>query len=99
MPSRDDAWKLLCEYTTSESLRKHMLAVEACVRAYAREAGADEELWELQLFSTTSTTNAGPTKPTLQTMSIPPKVQGYYGSSAIRNRSFAQSCHTPVIPA
>ncbi len=45
MPSRDDAWKLLCEYTTSESLRKHMLAVEACVRAYAREAGADEELW------------------------------------------------------
>lgn len=45
MPSRDDAWKLLCEYTTSESLRKHMLAVEACVRAYARKAGADEELW------------------------------------------------------
>ncbi|MGB2626733.1 MAG: HDIG domain-containing metalloprotein [Candidatus Acidiferrum sp.] len=45
MPSRDDAWKLLCEYTASESLRKHMLAVEACVRAYARESGADEELW------------------------------------------------------
>jgi putative nucleotidyltransferase with HDIG domain len=45
MPSRDDAWKLLCEYTASESLRKHMLAVEACVRAYARKAGADEELW------------------------------------------------------
>ena len=32
MPSREDAWKLLCEYTASESLRKHMLAVEACVR-------------------------------------------------------------------
>lgn len=45
MPSRDDAWKLLCEYTSSESLRKHMLAVEACVRAYARKEGADEELW------------------------------------------------------
>ena len=47
MPTRDDAWKLLCEYTQSESLRKHMLAVEACVRAYARKNDADEELWGL----------------------------------------------------
>lgn len=45
MPTRDDAWKLLCEYTQSESLRKHMLAVEACVRAYARKQDQDEELW------------------------------------------------------
>jgi putative nucleotidyltransferase with HDIG domain len=45
MPTRDEAWKLLCEYTQSESLRKHMLAVETCVRAYARKNGADEELW------------------------------------------------------
>jgi putative nucleotidyltransferase with HDIG domain len=45
MPTRDDAWNLLCEYTQSESLRKHMLAVETCVRAYARKNGADEELW------------------------------------------------------
>lgn len=45
LPSREDAWKLLCEYTQSESLRKHALAVEACVRAYARRNGADEELW------------------------------------------------------
>ena len=47
MPSRDDAWKLLCEYTQSESLRKHMLAVETCVRAYARKNSADEETWGL----------------------------------------------------
>jgi len=47
MPTRDDAWKLLCEFTVSESLRKHMLAVESCVRAYARKQGADEELWGL----------------------------------------------------
>jgi putative nucleotidyltransferase with HDIG domain len=46
-PSRDDAWKLLCEYTPSESLRKHMLAVETCVRAYARKNAADEQLWGL----------------------------------------------------
>ena len=44
MPTHEDAWKLLCEYTASESLRKHMLAVEACVRAYARKAGANEEI-------------------------------------------------------
>jgi len=47
MPSRNDAWVLLCEYTQNESLRKHALAVESCVRAYARKFGADEELWGL----------------------------------------------------
>jgi putative nucleotidyltransferase with HDIG domain len=45
--SREDAWNLLCEFTQSESLRKHALAVEACVRAYARKNGADENLWSL----------------------------------------------------
>ncbi len=45
MPDREQAWKLLCEYTQSESLRKHAVAVEACVLAYARKFGADEELW------------------------------------------------------
>jgi putative nucleotidyltransferase with HDIG domain len=47
LPNRNDAWQLLCEYTQSESLRKHMLAVEVCVRAYARKNGADEDLWGL----------------------------------------------------
>jgi len=41
----DEHWRLLTEFTHSESLRKHALAVEACMRAYARKAGADEELW------------------------------------------------------
>lgn len=45
MASREEAWNLLCEHTQSESLRKHALAVEACVRAYARKLGGDEELW------------------------------------------------------
>jgi putative nucleotidyltransferase with HDIG domain len=43
--SRDAAWQLLTEYTASESLRKHALAVEAGVRAYARKFGEDEEAW------------------------------------------------------
>jgi putative nucleotidyltransferase with HDIG domain len=45
VPTRQEAWNLVCEYTQSESLRKHMLAVETCVRAYARKSGADEETW------------------------------------------------------
>lgn len=45
MNERQTAWGLLTEYTQSESLRKHALAVEACLRAYARRAGADETLW------------------------------------------------------
>jgi len=47
MPGRDAAWDLLCEFTASDSLRKHALAVEACVRAYARKFGDEEELWGL----------------------------------------------------
>ena len=43
--SRDDAWALVTEYTQSESLRKHMLAVEAAVRGYARLWGEDEAAW------------------------------------------------------
>ena len=43
--SRPDAWSLFCEWTESASLRKHVLAVEAAMRAYARRFGEDEELW------------------------------------------------------
>jgi putative nucleotidyltransferase with HDIG domain len=44
-PTRDQAWATLSEYTKSEALRRHALAVEAAVRAYARKFGEDEELW------------------------------------------------------
>jgi putative nucleotidyltransferase with HDIG domain len=42
---REDAWNLVCQYTASDSLRKHMLAVEAAVRAYAEKFGEDVETW------------------------------------------------------
>jgi putative nucleotidyltransferase with HDIG domain len=47
LPSRTDALALVHEFTASESLRKHMLAVEAAMRAYARHFGEDEERWGL----------------------------------------------------
>jgi putative nucleotidyltransferase with HDIG domain len=43
--NREDAWNLMSEWTESDSLRKHMLAVEAAMRAYARRFGEDEEKW------------------------------------------------------
>jgi predicted hydrolase (HD superfamily) len=44
-PTREDAWNLVCEWISSGSLRKHVLGVEAAMRAYARDDGEDEELW------------------------------------------------------
>ncbi len=43
--TRAQAYQLMCEWTASESLRKHMLAVEAAMRFYARKFGEDEETW------------------------------------------------------
>jgi len=45
LPSRAEAWALVCEWIQTDSLRKHVLAVEAAMRAYARRFGEDEELW------------------------------------------------------
>ena len=45
MNDREAAWGLLTEFTQSESLRKHALAVEACMRAYASKFGEDQDLW------------------------------------------------------
>lgn len=47
MMDRQQAWDILCEFTKSESLRKHALAVEACLVAYARKFGEDEAKWSV----------------------------------------------------
>ncbi len=44
---RQQAWEILCEHTKSDSLRRHALAVEACVTAYARKFGEDEQKWSV----------------------------------------------------
>src|SRR5215813_13203892 len=45
MPTREEAWNLLCEWTEGDSLRKHARAVEHAMRTYARKYGEDEEKW------------------------------------------------------
>lgn len=45
LPSRHEAWELLCEYTLSESLRRHALAVEQVMRKLAEKYGEDPDLW------------------------------------------------------
>lgn len=45
--TRHEAFDVLCEYTKSDALRKHALAVEAAMRAYAAKLGGDEELWSV----------------------------------------------------
>jgi putative nucleotidyltransferase with HDIG domain len=45
MPTREKAWELLNAYTTNQNLVRHMLAVEAAMRAYARKYGEDEDSW------------------------------------------------------
>ena len=45
VPSRDEAWDLFCEWTQSDSLRKHVLGVEYAMRAYARKNGQDQDRW------------------------------------------------------
>src|SRR5437879_11096302 len=45
MLGREEAWEILCEFTKQEGLRKHALAVEACMTAYARKFGEDEQKW------------------------------------------------------
>ena len=47
MLSREQAWDLLCEFTKSDGLRKHALAVETCVAAYASKFGGDEQRWSI----------------------------------------------------
>ena len=44
-PTREQVWDLLCEYTESDQLRKHHLAVEAAMKNYARKFGEDEDVW------------------------------------------------------
>jgi putative nucleotidyltransferase with HDIG domain len=45
--TRDQAWDIVCEFVKNDSLRRHMLGVEACMSAYAEKFGEDRELWAM----------------------------------------------------
>ena len=66
MIDREQAWQILCEFTKSEGLRKHALAVETCVTAYARKHGEDEAKWSSPLSCTTSIGRSIRLCPTIQ---------------------------------
>jgi len=92
MPNRDDAWKLLCEYTQSESLRKHALAVEACVRAYARKSGADEELWGVSALLHDFDYERWP-----NAEHHPTKEHPYEGSKILREKGYPEEMITAIL--
>jgi putative nucleotidyltransferase with HDIG domain len=92
MPIREDSWKLLCEYTQSESLRKHALAVEACVRAYARKLGADEELWGVTALLHDFDYERWPNADHHPTQEHP-----YEGSKILRERGYPEEMITAIL--
>jgi putative nucleotidyltransferase with HDIG domain len=92
MPNREDSWKLLCEYTQSESLRKHALAVEACVRAYARKLGADEELWGLAALLHDFDYERWPNADHHPTQEHP-----YEGSKILREHGYSEEMITAIL--
>jgi putative nucleotidyltransferase with HDIG domain len=92
VPNRTDAWNLLCEYTQGESLRKHALAVEACVRAYARKVGADEEIWALAGLLHDFDYERWPNAEHHATQEHP-----YAGSLILRERGYPQEIITAIL--
>jgi len=92
VPNRADAWNLLCEYTRSESLRKHALAVEACVRAYARKLGGDEETWALTGLLHDFDYERWPNADHHPTQEHP-----YAGSLILRERGYSEEVITAIL--
>jgi putative nucleotidyltransferase with HDIG domain len=92
MPNRNDAWTLLCEFTQSESLRKHALAVEACVRAYARKLGGDEDTWSLAALLHDFDYERWPNAAHHPTQEHP-----YAGSPILRERGYSEEIITAIL--
>src|SRR4051794_20038448 len=92
MLDREQAWNILCEYTKSEGLRKHALAVETCVAAYARKLGADETLWSLTALLHDFDWEIHPTLD-----EHPQKGSPSWRKRACRRRSGGRSSHTRTI--
>ena len=92
MPNRADAWNLLCDYTESESLRKHALAVEACVRAYAPKFQGNEETWALAGLLHDFDYERWP-----NAEHHPTKEHPYAGSLILRKRGYPEEVVTAIL--
>lgn len=88
--TRSEAWDLLCEYTTGESLRKHALAVECAVRAYAGKFGEDEEKWAVTALLHDFDYEKFP-DPT------PPDGHPYKGSEILKSRGVSEDIRKAIL--
>jgi putative nucleotidyltransferase with HDIG domain len=77
---RETAWKVVEEHAKSDSLRKHLLAVEAAMRAYARKYGEDEEEWGIAGMVHDFDWEVCPT----------PESHPTYGADILRSRGFPE---------
>src|SRR2546427_9190295 len=87
MNDRDAAWGLLTEFTQSESLRKHALAVEACMRAYAKKFGEDQDLWGIVGLIHDSDYEKYPT----------PEEHPYKGNEILKERGYSDEIRRAIM--
>ena len=85
--NRQSALNVVEKHAKTDSLRKHRLAVEACMRAYAREAGEDDEMWGLAGLVHDFDWEVCPT----------PEDHPTYGAGILRSRSFSEEIVRAVL--
>ena len=95
MLTREQAWEIVCEFTKSDGLRKHALAVETCVAAYARKLGEDEA--QVVASRRCCTTSIGRFTP--RSKSIRRRARRFSPNAAWTRRSAARFFRTPITPA
>ncbi|HEV8375577.1 MAG TPA: HDIG domain-containing protein, partial [Candidatus Polarisedimenticolia bacterium] len=87
LPSREAAWNLLTEHTQGEGLRKHALAVEIAMRAYAGRFGEDPELWGLSGLLHDFDYEGHPS----------PEDHPYFGAEILRGQGYPESLVRAVL--
>ena len=93
--TRQQAWEIVCEFIQNDALRKHALAVEACVAAYARKLGEDEEKWSVTALLHDFDWEIHPSLPD-HPIKGSPILEGRGVSEEIRRAILAHAEHTGV---
>lgn len=87
LPSRKEAWELLCEYTESDSLRRHALAVERVMRKLAEKYGEDPDLWRITGLLHDFDYERHPTK----------EEHPYVGNKVLENRGYPEEVRAAIM--